>query len=59
MLTFYRDRLFAVKPVWRAHDTVHSEDIARGEEFRQDAEGAGLSVAKEKLEQFERRRESL
>jgi len=49
------DRLFAVKPVRRAHETVHEEDMMREEGFRKDAEGAGLSVAKEKLE----RRESI
>ena len=49
------DRLFAVKPVWRAHSTIHNEDAAREEEFRQDAKGAGLSVAKEKLQQVEKR----
>lgn len=49
------DRLFAVKPVRKAHRTVHEEDMMREEGFRKDAEGAGLSVAKEKLE----RRESI
>ena len=48
------DRLFAVKPVWRAHETVHAEDAAREQEFRHDAEGAGLSVAKEKLQHIEK-----
>ena len=48
------DRLFAVKPVRRAHSTVHEEDMVREQEFRHDAEGAGLSVAKEKLEMRER-----
>ena len=47
------DRLFAIKPVWRAHATIHQEDVMREEEFRHDAEGAGLSVAKEKLEKRE------
>ena len=49
------DRLFAVKPVRRAHSTVLQEDMDREEGFRHAAEGAGLSVAKEKLE----RRESI
>lgn len=47
------DRLFSVKPVRKAHETVHAEDAMREEEFRHDAEGAGLSVAKEKLEKRE------
>ena len=47
------DRLFTVKPVWRAHQRIHDEDAAREEEFRHDAEGAGLSVAKEKLSHIE------
>lgn len=47
------DRLFAVKPVWRAHSTIHNEDMMREEEFRHDAEGAGLSAAKEKLHHVE------
>ena len=49
------DRLFLVKPIWRAHETIHREDMTREEEFRQDAEGAGLSVAKEKLQLVERK----
>jgi len=48
------DRLFSVKPVRRAHSTIHEEDMVREQEFRHDAEGAGLSVAKEKLEMRER-----
>lgn len=48
------DRLFAVKPVWKANKTIHAEDAMREEEFRHDAEGAGLSVAKEKLEHVEK-----
>ena len=50
------DRLFQIKPVSRAHRTVHEEDAQRELEFRQDAEGSGLSVAKEKLEHVERTR---
>lgn len=49
------DRLFAVKPVWRAHSTIHEEDAMREEEFRHDAEGAGLSIAKEKFQHMEKR----
>ncbi|EMC98331.1 hypothetical protein BAUCODRAFT_32364 [Baudoinia panamericana UAMH 10762] len=48
------DRLFQVKPVRKAHRQIHEEDMAREEEFRHDAEGAGLSVAKEKLEHHEK-----
>ena len=47
------DRLFQIKPVRKAHAIVHAEDVAREEEFRHDAEGAGLSLAKEKLEHRE------
>ena len=48
------DRLFEVKPVWRAHSTVHNEDVLREQEFRHDADGAGLSIAKEKVIEKER-----
>ncbi|KAF2771184.1 general substrate transporter [Teratosphaeria nubilosa] len=48
------DRLFEIKPVGRAHAQVHEEDAAREEEFRDAAAGAGLSIAKEKLEHVER-----
>jgi len=44
------DRLFATKPVWKAHAKVHAEDAAREEEFRNDADGAGLSAQKEKMQ---------
>ncbi|KAK0946407.1 hypothetical protein LTR29_002169 [Friedmanniomyces endolithicus] len=47
------DRLFDVRPVRHAHAVIHAEDEAREAEFRLDAEGAGLSVAKEKLEHHE------
>nr|OQO27315.1 Quinate permease [Rachicladosporium sp. CCFEE 5018] len=47
------DRLFATKPVWRANAIIMAEDQARDREFREDAECAGLSVAKEKLEHME------
>jgi len=52
------DRLFELKPS-KAHAQVHAEDAAREEEFRQDAEGAGLSIAKEKLEHVERTTEEV
>ncbi|KXL51157.1 hypothetical protein M433DRAFT_150938 [Acidomyces richmondensis BFW] len=48
------DRLFEIRPVHKANKLVHEEDAAREEEFRHDAEGAGLSVAKDKLEQVEK-----
>jgi chromosome segregation and condensation protein ScpB len=51
------DRLFEIKPVRKAHRQVHEEDAAREAEFRHDAEGAGLSIAKEKLEHLERTQE--
>ena len=51
------DRLFAVKPVRKAHKTIHEEDAAREMEFRHDAEGAGLDVAKEKMEHYEKTEE--
>nr|POF03908.1 quinate permease [Quercus suber] len=47
------DRLFAVKPCSKANKIIHAEDAAREQEFRHDAEGAGLSVAKEKLDHYE------
>ncbi|KAK1811626.1 hypothetical protein LTR12_014014 [Friedmanniomyces endolithicus] len=47
------DRLFDVRPVRDAHAVIHAEDEAREADFRLDAEGAGLSVAKEKLEHHE------
>jgi len=47
------DRLFDPRPVRSAHAVIHAEDEAREAEFRLDAEGAGLSVAKEKLEHHE------
>ncbi|KAK5017391.1 hypothetical protein LTR39_001569 [Cryomyces antarcticus] len=42
------DRLFEIKPISRANKTVLAEVRALEEEFRHDADGAGLSVAKEK-----------
>jgi len=47
------DRLFAAKPVWRAHQMIHDEDARREEEFRHDADGAGLSAQKEKMQHLE------
>ncbi|TKA83846.1 Quinate permease [Friedmanniomyces simplex] len=51
------DRLFEIRPIRKAHATIHAEDAAREAEFRLDAEGAGLSVAKEKLEHHEHTQE--
>lgn len=51
------DRLFEIRPVRKAHKQVHAENLAVEEEFRHDAEGAGLSIAKEKLEHHERTHE--
>ena len=48
------DRLFEIRPVWRAHGKILEEDLLREQEFRADADGAGLSVAKEKLHHIER-----
>lgn len=47
------DRLFAAKPVRKAHQIVHDEDMQREQEFRHDAEGAGLSAQKEKTQYVE------
>jgi len=47
------DRLFAIKPVWNANKTVIAEVRAEEEEFRHDAEGAGLSLEKTKLDHYE------
>ncbi|KAI7234960.1 putative quinate [Hortaea werneckii] len=52
------DRLFQVRPARKAHKQIHAEDEIREQEFRHDAEGAELSVAKDKLEHFEQRRTS-
>jgi hypothetical protein len=43
------DRLFEIKPVRKAHKIVVNELAREEESFRQDAEGAGLEVAKEHL----------
>lgn len=48
------DRLFEIKPVRKANKIIIQQDRERDEEFRHDAEGAGLSVAKEKLDHVER-----
>lgn len=48
------DRLFAIKPVRKANKIIIAQDREREEEFRHDAEGAGLSVAKEKLDHVEK-----
>ncbi|KAF4551738.1 Sugar (and other) transporter-like protein 6 [Elsinoe fawcettii] len=50
----YMDRLFEVKPIWRANKLVLDEVRLRDEEFRHDAEGADLTVAKEKADKLER-----
>lgn len=47
------DRLFEIKPVRKANKIVLAEDQARDAEFRHDAEGAGLSAAKEKSQHLE------
>lgn len=44
------DRLFSVFPVSKAHGIVLAEVRAQEEEFRHDAEGAGLSVEKSQME---------
>lgn len=47
------DRLFSIKPISKAHGIVIQEVREREEEFRHDAEGAGLSAAKEKVGHYE------
>lgn len=42
------DRLFEVKPVWRANNIILDEDRIREEEFRHDAEVVGVDIAKDK-----------
>lgn len=42
------DRLFEVKPVWRANNIILEEDRAREEEFRHDADIVGVDMAKTK-----------
>lgn len=48
------DRLFEIKPVRKANKIIVAQDRERDAEFRHDAEGAGLSVSKEKMEHVER-----
>lgn len=48
------DRLFAIRPVRKANKIIIAEDQERNAEFRREAEGAGLSAAKEKMEYVER-----
>jgi len=48
------DRLFSIRPVRGAHAIVLEEAREREEAFRQDAEGAGLSIAKTKEGHFEK-----
>ena len=40
------DRLFSIRPVRKAHGIVMAEARAREAAFRRDAEGAGLSLEK-------------
>ncbi|RMY73068.1 hypothetical protein D0863_04098 [Hortaea werneckii] len=48
------NRLFEIMPARKAHRTVHAEDEAREADFRHDAEGAGLSISKEKFDHVEK-----
>ncbi|CAK4030511.1 Quinate permease [Lecanosticta acicola] len=47
------DRLFEIKPVRKANQIIIQQDQQRDADFRHDAEGAGLSIAKEKTEHVE------
>jgi len=47
------DRLFEIKPVSKANSTVLAEVREQELAFRHDAEGAGLSVGKGKLDHIE------
>ncbi|ORY10431.1 general substrate transporter [Clohesyomyces aquaticus] len=49
----HMDRLFEIKPVPKAHGVLMEELRLQEEEFRQDAEGAGLSIEKTKEERVE------
>lgn len=51
------DRLFEIRPVWKANKIVLAEVQERDREFRHDAEGAGLSADKGKLEHLEKSEE--
>ena len=44
------DRLFSIKPVWKAHGTVLAEIREHEEEFRHEAEGASLTAEKSRFE---------
>lgn len=46
----FMDRLFEISPKSKAHKVVMEEIRIREEEFRHDAEGAGLSTAKSNIE---------
>lgn len=48
------DALFSIKPVRKANAIVIAEIRAEEAEFRHDAEGAGLSVAKDKMGHMEK-----
>jgi len=48
------DRLFEIKPVQKANKTVIAELREAEDEFRHDAEGAGLSIEKTKESRIER-----
>lgn len=45
----HMDRLFSAKPVRKANKIILEEIQIEEEEFRHDAQGAGLSAAKEKM----------
>jgi hypothetical protein len=47
------DRLFAVRPIRRANDVIMEELRLQDEEFRQNAEGAGLSDEKPMMHEVE------
>ena len=49
----HMDRLFDIKPVRKTNKIVLAEIRQQEEEFRHDAEGAGLSTAKEKMGHLE------
>lgn len=53
------NRLFEIMPARKAHAQVHREDEEREQDFRHDAEGAGLSITKEKLEHLEKTTEKV
>lgn len=49
----YMDKLFETKPIRNANKIVLEEVRQQEQEFRHDADGAGLSAAKEKLGHYE------